>query len=83
MTLKTYITRTHVQMDVAIKANTANGAENKAVKVLSNELIKQLMRDKKVEWIDNLSMLIKGDETTFTKKCHAPMSGPAREIDDD
>ena len=35
MTLKTYITRTHIAMDVAIKANSATGAETKAVKVLS------------------------------------------------
>ena len=83
MTLKTYITRTHVAMDVAIKANSATGAENKVAKTLSNELVNQLMRDKKVEWIDNIQMLVDGDETKFTKENHAPMTGPAVEIDYD
>lgn len=82
MTLKTYITRTHIAMDVAIKANSATGAETKAVKVLSNDLVKQLMRDKKVEWIDNIQILSDEDETKYTKTNHMPMSGPALQIDD-
>lgn len=80
MTLKTYITRTHVKMDVAVRANTASGAENKVSKQLSNEILKQLIRDKKVEWIDNYGLIIDSNQTKFTEANHFEPSGKAVEI---